>query len=162
MRRDYETHGNLRARDKMSIEIKKEVQLEIAHILFIDIVAYSKLSRNDQHAAAEELNQLARASEQSRRAEAMSRLTKIPTGNGMALVSHTSPEPPALGGSGREVAGAGGNCRRYRSVCPLSRAIGAGSAGKKRRRAAVREPQPRSRERLFRRWHPGRSPDAPG
>ena len=40
----------------MSIEIKKEIQLEIAHVLFIDIVGYSKLSINDQHAAVEELN----------------------------------------------------------------------------------------------------------
>ncbi len=95
MRRDYETHGNLRARDKMSIEIKKEVQLEIAHILFIDIVGYSKLSSNDQHAAVEELNQIARASEQSQRAEATGRLIKIPTGDGMALVFYTSPEAPA-------------------------------------------------------------------
>jgi class 3 adenylate cyclase len=95
MRRDYETHGNLRARDKMSIEIKKEVQLEIAHILFIDIVGYSKLSSNDQHAAVEELNQIARTSEQSQRAEATGRLIKIPTGDGMALVFYTSPEAPA-------------------------------------------------------------------
>jgi TolB-like protein/class 3 adenylate cyclase/Tfp pilus assembly protein PilF len=95
MRRDYETYGNLRARDKMSIEIKKEVQLEIAHILFIDIVGYSKLSSNDQHAAVEELNQIARASEQSLRAEATGRLIKIPTGDGMALVFYTSPEAPA-------------------------------------------------------------------
>src|SRR6267143_835834 len=95
MRRDYETHGNLRARDKMSIEIKKEVQLEIAHILFIDIVGYSKLSSNDQHAAVEELNQIARASEQSQRAEATGCLIKIPTGDGMALVFYTSPEAPA-------------------------------------------------------------------
>ena len=42
----------------MSIEIKKEVQLEIAHVLFIDVVGYSKLSINDQHAAVEELNQM--------------------------------------------------------------------------------------------------------
>jgi hypothetical protein len=40
----------------MSGEIKKEIQLEIAHVLFIDIVRYSKLSINDQHAAVEELN----------------------------------------------------------------------------------------------------------
>ena len=79
----------------MSIEIKKEVQLEIAHILFIDIVGYSKLSSNDQHAAVEELNQIARASEQSQPAEATGRLIKIPTGDGMALVFYTSPEAPA-------------------------------------------------------------------
>src|SRR5437899_3262375 len=79
----------------MSTEVKKEIQLEIAHILFIDIVGYSKLSSNDQHAAVEELNQIARASEQSQRTEATGRLIKIPTGDGMALVFYTSPEAPA-------------------------------------------------------------------
>jgi hypothetical protein len=47
----------------MSTEIKKEIQLEIAHVLFIDIVGYSKLSINDQHAAVDELNHVVRASE---------------------------------------------------------------------------------------------------
>src|SRR5438094_1926174 len=79
----------------MSTEIKKEIALEIAHILFIDIVGYSKLSSNDQHATVEELNQIVRASEQSQRAEATGRLIKIPTGDGMALVCYTSPEAPA-------------------------------------------------------------------
>src|SRR6266516_128208 len=79
----------------MSAEVKKEIQLEIAHILFIDIVGYSKLSVNEQHAAVEELNQIARASEQFQRAEAANRLLKIPTGDGMALVFYTSPEAPA-------------------------------------------------------------------
>ena len=44
----------------MSTKIKKEIQLEIAHVLFIDIVGYSKLSINDQHAAVEELGQIVR------------------------------------------------------------------------------------------------------
>src|SRR5947207_359220 len=79
----------------MSAEVKKEIQLEIAHILFIDIVGYSKFSVNDQHAAVEELNQIVRASEQFQRAEAASGLLKIPTGDGMALVFYTSPEAPA-------------------------------------------------------------------
>ncbi len=79
----------------MSAEVKKEIQLEIAHVLFIDIVGYSKLSINDQHAAIEELNQIVRASEQFQRAEAASRLLKIPTGDGMALVFYTSLEAPA-------------------------------------------------------------------
>jgi TolB-like protein/class 3 adenylate cyclase len=79
----------------MSAEIKKEIELEIAHVLFIDIVGYSKLSISDQHAAIEELNQVVRASEQFRRAEAAGRLIKIPTGDGIALVFYTSPEAPA-------------------------------------------------------------------
>jgi TolB-like protein/class 3 adenylate cyclase/Tfp pilus assembly protein PilF len=79
----------------MSAEIKKQIQLEIAHVLFIDIVGYSKLSVNEQHAAVEELNQIVRASEQFQGAETASRLLKIPTGDGMALVFYTSPEAPA-------------------------------------------------------------------
>src|SRR6266699_3519522 len=79
----------------MSTEVKKEIQLEIAHVLFIDIVGYSKLSVNEQHAAVEELNQIVRSSDQFQKAEAASRLLKIPTGDGMALVFYTSPEAPA-------------------------------------------------------------------
>src|SRR6476646_3894662 len=79
----------------MAAEVKKEIQLEIAHVLFIDIVGYSKLSINEQHAAVEELNQVVRASEQFQRAEAAGRLLKIATGDGMALVFYTSPEAPA-------------------------------------------------------------------
>src|SRR5438067_11692659 len=79
----------------MSTEIKKEIALEIAHILFIDIVGYSKLSINEQRAAIDELNEVVRASEQLQKAEASDRLIKIPTGDGMALVFYTSPEAPA-------------------------------------------------------------------
>src|SRR3989475_1181933 len=79
----------------MSAEIKKEIELEIAHVLFIDIVGYSKLSINDQHAAIEELTKIVRASEQFQRAEAANRLIRIPTGDGMVLVFYTNPEAPA-------------------------------------------------------------------
>ena len=48
----------------MPAEVKKEIQLEIAHVLFIDIVGYSMLSINEQRAAVEELNQVVRSSEQ--------------------------------------------------------------------------------------------------
>jgi TolB-like protein/class 3 adenylate cyclase/Tfp pilus assembly protein PilF len=78
----------------MSAEIKKEIQLEIAHVLFMDIVGYSKLSINEQRAAVDELNEVVRASEHVQKAEAASRLIKIPTGDGMALVFYTSPEAP--------------------------------------------------------------------
>src|SRR5713226_1394373 len=78
----------------MSTEIKKEIQLEIAHVLFIDIVGYSKLSINDQRAAIDELTQAVRTSEQFQNAEAAARLIKIPTGDGMALVFYKSPEEP--------------------------------------------------------------------
>src|SRR5690349_16661098 len=79
----------------MSTEIKKEIALEIAHVLFIDIVGYSKLSINDQNAAVEELTQIVRGAEQFQKAEAAGRLLKIATGDGMALVFYTSPEAPA-------------------------------------------------------------------
>jgi TolB-like protein/class 3 adenylate cyclase/Tfp pilus assembly protein PilF len=78
----------------MAAEVKKEIQLEIAHVLFIDIVGYSKLSINDQRAAIDELNQVVRMSEQFQNAEAAARLIKIPTGDGMALVFYKSPEEP--------------------------------------------------------------------
>src|SRR5438034_1516594 len=78
----------------MSTQTKKEIQLEIAHVLFIDIVGYSKLSINEQHAAVDELTQIVRATAQFQKAEAASRLLKIPTGDGMALVFYTSPEAP--------------------------------------------------------------------
>src|SRR5437764_15029062 len=70
----------------MAPEITKEIQLEIAHVLFIDIVGYSKLSINDQHAAVEKLNQIVRTSEQFQRADSAGRLLKVATGDGMALV----------------------------------------------------------------------------
>src|SRR5256884_1275344 len=78
----------------MSTEISKQIALEIAHVLFIDIVGYSKLSTNDQRAAVDELNEVVRASEQFQESEAAGRLIKIPTGDGMALVFYTSPEAP--------------------------------------------------------------------
>jgi TolB-like protein/Tfp pilus assembly protein PilF/class 3 adenylate cyclase len=78
----------------MPAEVKKKIQLEIAHVLFIDIVGYSKLSINDQRAAIDELTQAVRTSEQFQNAEAGARLIKIPTGDGMALVFYKSPEEP--------------------------------------------------------------------
>src|ERR1700745_1650210 len=78
----------------MSVESKKEIELEIAHVLFIDIVGYSKLSINEQRAAVDELTRIVRAIEQFQKAEASERLIKIATGDGMALVFYTSPEAP--------------------------------------------------------------------
>ena len=79
----------------MSAEVKKEIELEIAHVLFLDIVGYSKLSVNEQHARVDELNGIVRLSEQFQKAEAANRILKIPTGDGMALVFYKSPEEPA-------------------------------------------------------------------
>jgi TolB-like protein/class 3 adenylate cyclase/Flp pilus assembly protein TadD len=79
----------------MSAEVKKEIELEIAHVLFIDIVGYSKLSMNEQRAVVDELTEVVRSSDQYQKAEAADRLIKIPTGDGMALVFYTSPEASA-------------------------------------------------------------------
>jgi hypothetical protein len=54
----------------VSPELKKEIELEIAHVVFVDIVGYSKLSVNEQHARINELNEVVRLSEQFRKAEA--------------------------------------------------------------------------------------------
>src|ERR1700720_1863761 len=78
----------------MSAEVKKEIELQIAHVLFIDIVGYSKLLINEQGRLLELLNQIVRATEQFRTAEANARLITIPTGDGMALVFYNTPEAP--------------------------------------------------------------------
>jgi adenylate cyclase len=79
----------------MSDQVTKEIELEIAHILFIDTVGYSKLSINEQRAVVDELNEIVRSSDQYQKAEAAGRLIKIPAGDGMALVFYTSPGAPA-------------------------------------------------------------------
>ncbi len=54
----------------MAAEVKKEIALEIAHVLFIDIVAYSKMATDDQRAAVEKLNQIVESTDEFRKAEA--------------------------------------------------------------------------------------------
>src|SRR6266571_1907759 len=78
----------------MPAEIKREIQLEIAHVLFIDIVAYSKMAMDDQRAAIEKLNQVVQSTDEFRKAESEKRLLMIATGDGMALVFYKSPEEP--------------------------------------------------------------------
>src|ERR1700726_476150 len=78
----------------MSAEIKKEIQLEIGHVLFIDIVAYSKMATDDQRAAIEQLNQIVQSTDEYRTAESENRLLKLATGDGMALIFYHSPEDP--------------------------------------------------------------------
>src|SRR5882762_7438904 len=81
-------------RTSMSAELNPDLRLEIAHVLFIDIVGYSKLLINEQRESLEELNQIARATSAFRTAEAADQLIRIPTGDGMALVFSTSPDAP--------------------------------------------------------------------
>src|SRR5881392_3255601 len=79
----------------MTAEVKEQIRLEVAHVLFIDIVGYSKLSINEQRAVVDELTTIVRGSDQYQKAEATGRLIKIPAGDGMALVFYTSQEAPA-------------------------------------------------------------------
>src|SRR6476620_1397770 len=73
-----------------------EVQLEIGHVLFIDIVGYSKLLINEQSEQIQRLKQIVRGTEQVRIAESEGKLLRLPTGDGGALVFRTSPEAPVL------------------------------------------------------------------
>src|SRR5947208_872287 len=78
----------------MSAELQPGVQLEIAHVLFMDVVGYSKLLLDEQRDLQQQLTQIVRNTEQVRNAEAAGRLIRIPTGDGMALVFFNSPETP--------------------------------------------------------------------
>ncbi len=78
----------------MPSEIKREVTLEIVHVLFLDIVGYSKRLTDEQQALIDQLNQVVRSSAVFQKAEGSDRLIKIPTGDGMALIFYNSPEQP--------------------------------------------------------------------
>src|SRR5215813_6774139 len=79
----------------MAAEVKKEIQLEIAHVLFTDIVGYSKLPILQQRALVERLNKIVRGTDEYQVAETAGRLITIPTGDGITLVFYDSPETPA-------------------------------------------------------------------
>jgi TolB-like protein/class 3 adenylate cyclase/Tfp pilus assembly protein PilF len=80
----------------MSSEVKKEIRLEIGHVLFIDIVGYSQLLITQQSEQVETLRRIVRGTKQFRAAEAEGKLLRLPTGDGGALVFRTSPEAPVL------------------------------------------------------------------
>jgi TolB-like protein/Tfp pilus assembly protein PilF len=73
-----------------------DVKFEIGHVLFIDIVGYSKLLITEQSAQIQTLKEIVRGTEQVRLAEAEGKLLRLPTGDGGALVFRTSPEAPVL------------------------------------------------------------------
>src|ERR1700751_4103055 len=73
---------------------KTKLRLEIAHVLFIDIVGYSKLSTDEQSETLHELNAIVRKTETAQAAEAAGQLVFLPTGDGMALVFTGSIEEP--------------------------------------------------------------------
>src|ERR1700720_1943463 len=78
----------------MAAGVKKEIQLEIAHVLFTDIVGYSKLPIHQQRAVVEHINEIVRGTDEFQAAETAGRLIKIPTGDGITLVFYHSPEAP--------------------------------------------------------------------
>src|SRR6187551_2087285 len=72
------------------------VKLEIGHVLFIDIVGYSKLLITDQSELLQKLKEIVCGTEQFRAAQAEGKLLRLPTGDGAALVFRTTPEAPVL------------------------------------------------------------------
>ena len=73
-----------------------EVKFEIGHVLFIDIVGYSKLLITEQSEQIQKLKEIVRGTEQVRITEAEGKLLRLPTGDGAALVFRTTPEAPVL------------------------------------------------------------------
>jgi TolB-like protein/class 3 adenylate cyclase len=78
----------------MATELEPDLQLEIAHVLFVDIVGYSKLLINEQRESLRELNQVFRNTDAFRVAEAAEKLICLPTGDGMALAFTSTPDAP--------------------------------------------------------------------
>ncbi|HEY4285021.1 MAG TPA: tetratricopeptide repeat protein [Chthoniobacterales bacterium] len=74
--------------------VKAPGELAIGHVLFIDIVGYSKLLTSEQRERQQELNRTVRETEQFRAAEAAGKLVRVPTGDGMVLAFFTSPDAP--------------------------------------------------------------------
>src|ERR1700730_17823043 len=80
----------------MASEVKREIAFEIGHVLFIDIVGYSKLLINEQSEQIQKLKEIVRGTDQFRIAEAEGKLLRLPTGDGGALVFRNSPEAPVM------------------------------------------------------------------
>src|SRR5437773_5255385 len=71
-----------------------KARLEIGHVLFIDIVGYSKLLVKQQSELLRELNEVVAGTDEFRQAESAGKLIRLPTGDGMALVFRTNGEAP--------------------------------------------------------------------
>jgi TolB-like protein/tetratricopeptide (TPR) repeat protein len=80
----------------MPPESSSELKFDIGHVLFIDIVGYSKLNIHEQSEQVQKLKQIVRGTEQFKKAEAEGKLLRLPTGDGGALVFRNSPEAPVL------------------------------------------------------------------
>src|SRR5882762_11237168 len=78
----------------MSADASSDFEVEIAHVLFMDIVGYSKGLIDEQRGLFGELNKIVRDTAQFKNAEATGKLIRLPTGDGMALCFFTNPEAP--------------------------------------------------------------------
>jgi TolB-like protein/class 3 adenylate cyclase/Tfp pilus assembly protein PilF len=77
-----------------SAETKPDLPLEIAHLLLIDVVGYSKLLVNEEVELLQELNRIVRGTQSFRAAETSGKLIRVPTGDGMALLFFQNLEEP--------------------------------------------------------------------
>jgi class 3 adenylate cyclase len=75
----------------MTTETGNTPRLEIAHVLFTDIVGYSRLPMDRQTRVLQDLYTVVRATEEYRRA-VQGQIISLPTGDGMALVFFGDPE----------------------------------------------------------------------
>lgn len=78
----------------MSSEAEAGAVLQVAHVLSMDVVAYSTLLINEQKQVIEELGGIVRSTVAFRRSEADGRLLRLPTGDGMLLVFFDHPQAP--------------------------------------------------------------------
>src|SRR3954470_17918937 len=98
---------------KAELPVEPDLKLEIAHLLLIDVVGFSRFLANDQIKVIKELNRVVRATECFRQAEAAGKLIRLPTGDGMVLLFFESPEQPAR--CALEITA----MLRHRSDCPI-------------------------------------------
>jgi len=78
----------------MATKQKSTLHLQIAHVLFVDVVGYSKLLVSEQRELVQELNRIVRKTPQFRKSDGAGQLLRIPSGDGMALVFFRTPEEP--------------------------------------------------------------------
>ena len=78
----------------MASQSETSVRLQIGHVLFMDLVGYSKLLLDEQRQYLEHLTKIVRGTEQVRNAREAGKLIQLPVGDGMALVFFDSPEAP--------------------------------------------------------------------
>ena len=80
----------------MPSESASGLKFEIGHVLFIDIVSYSKLLISEQTDQLQKLKEIVWATEEFRQAQEEGKLLRLPTGDGGALVFRNNVEAPVL------------------------------------------------------------------